>query len=210
LHEVHGEKGEPIARLTPLGWTCVGQTTRSSNVEDSYFTFFAVDLDSTLRKFWEIEHETIEIGRDLMSPEDAIIVGKTQQSIVNQDSMYEVSIPWKEKKDALPNNYSLALNRLKNTEKRLKRDTKIGQIYAEAIAEYEKKGYISKVSPTDRDPARVWYLPHIPVIKEDKETTNVRIVFDGSAKYENVCLNDVIFQGPKLQNELFYVLLRFR
>ena len=38
----------------------------------------------------------------------------------------------------------------------------------------------------------------------------MRIVFDASAKYNGTALNDVIYQGPKLQNDLFNVLLRFR
>ena len=36
------------------------------------------------------------------------------------------------------------------------------------------------------------------------------MVFDTSAKCNGVSLNDMIHQGPKLQNELFDVLLRFR
>ena len=35
-------------------------------------------------------------------------------------------------------------------------------------------------------------------------------MFDASAKYEEVSLNDVLLQGPKLQNDLFAVLLRFQ
>ena len=34
--------------------------------------------------------------------------------------------------------------------------------------------------------------------------------FDASAKYEGVSLNDKIHQGPKLQRDLFDVMLRFR
>ena len=34
--------------------------------------------------------------------------------------------------------------------------------------------------------------------------------FDASAKYCGVSLNDAIHQGPKLQEELFKVLIRFR
>ena len=37
----------------------------------------------------------------------------------------------------------------------------------------------------------------------------MRIVFDASARYEDQSLNDVIFQGRKLQRDLFDVLLRF-
>ena len=54
------------------------------------------------------------------------------------------------------------------------------------------------------------YLPHFPVVRKDRSTTKVRIVFDGSARYNSTALNDVIYQGPKLQNDLFNVLLRFR
>ena len=55
-----------------------------------------------------------------------------------------------------------------------------------------------------------WYLPHLPVIRPDKDTTKIRIVFDASAKCQGISLNDAINQGPKLQRDLFDVLMRFR
>ena len=47
-------------------------------------------------------------------------------------------------------------------------------------------------------------------IRLDKDTTKTRIVFDASAECGGVSLNDVIHQGPKLQRDLFGVLLCFR
>ena len=47
-------------------------------------------------------------------------------------------------------------------------------------------------------------------MKPQKVTTKVRIIFDGSAKCDGISLNDAIHQGPKLQCELFDILLRFR
>ena len=44
----------------------------------------------------------------------------------------------------------------------------------------------------------------------DKSTTSVRIVFDCAAKYDGISLNDMIHAGPKLQQDLFNVLVRFR
>ena len=38
----------------------------------------------------------------------------------------------------------------------------------------------------------------------------MRIVFDASAKHDGISLNDMIYQGPKLQRDLLDVLLRFR
>ena len=61
IREIYGKPGEPIARLTPLGWTCVGKTkkrlessTHSSNL--SYFVSGGInEINRTLEKFWEIE-----------------------------------------------------------------------------------------------------------------------------------------------------------
>jgi hypothetical protein len=55
-----------------------------------------------------------------------------------------------------------------------------------------------------------WYLPHFPVVRMNRATTKVRIVFDASAKTDGISLNDRISQGPKLQRSLVDVLLRFR
>lgn len=38
----------------------------------------------------------------------------------------------------------------------------------------------------------------------------MRIVFDASAESDGVSLNELIYPGPKLQNDLFDVLVRFR
>ena len=48
-------------------------------------------------------------------------------------------------------------------------------------------------------------------MRHDKETTNVRIVFDGSAKVDRCTpLNEALFSGPSLLCMIFDILLRFR
>ena len=39
IQEVRGKPGEPITRLTPLGWTCIGNTGPTS--QEVYHTNFA-------------------------------------------------------------------------------------------------------------------------------------------------------------------------
>lgn len=65
IQEVRGKPGEPIARLTPLGWTCSGNTGLTSQVvchTNFAYTYFVKNQDeiqqinSTLKKFWEIEN----------------------------------------------------------------------------------------------------------------------------------------------------------
>ena len=53
------------------------------------------------------------------------------------------------------------------------------------------------------------YLPNFPVVREDKETTKVRVVYDSAARYGGISLNDTKLPGPKLQQDVFDVLLRF-
>ena len=57
----------------------------------------------------------------------------------------------------------------------------------------------------------VYYLPHRAVLKEDRRTTKVCIVFDASAKYKSeLSLNEVLDTGPCLLLRIFDILLRFR
>ena len=94
-------------------------------------------------------------------------------------------------------------------EKRLQRNIEIAKAYQDTISKHLEKRYIKQVDCTENEGA-TWYLPRFAVVKRDRSTTKICIVFDASARYHDVALNDVVFQGPKLQCELFGALLRFR
>lgn len=51
-------------------------------------------------------------------------------------------------------------------------------------------------------------MPHFPVVKEERVTTKVRVVFDAASKHDGKSLNDTMLPGPKLQ--VVDVLTRFR
>ncbi len=53
----------------------------------------------------------------------------------------------------------------------------------------------------------VHYLPHHAVIRKDKHTMKLRVVYDASAKSEGPSLNDCLLTGPKFDLD---ILLRFR
>ncbi|KRY40774.1 hypothetical protein T01_13564 [Trichinella spiralis] len=59
-------------------------------------------------------------------------------------------------------------------------------------------------------PGRTWYVPHHAVYKNTDGQLKCRVVFDGSAKYAGVFLNDNLETGPNLQADLVGILLRFR
>ena len=84
----------------------------------------------------------------------------------------------------------------------------------DVFREWEEKGIIEDVPveetrlPEDR---KVFYLSHRPVIREESITTKIPPVFDGSATDQNgLSINDVLHTGPKLQNDIVDILMRFR
>ena len=223
--DVQGEKGGPVARLGPLGWTCIGspegeQGSRArAHVSRALFAqepsvgidSVCCDIDHILKRFWEVENcGTERVDNVIFTEEENEVLKKLKASIHYTGNGYKVGVPWKEDKPLLPNNCRTALIRLRNTENKLKKDCALGEEYSQIIRAYVKKGYLRKVEPDEPLPPEVWYLPHFPVIRMDKTTTKVRIVFDCSAKTDGVSLNDVICAGPKLQKNLFDVLIRFR
>ncbi|XP_070556535.1 uncharacterized protein [Ptychodera flava] len=218
--DIRGRPGEPIARLTPLGWTCIGNTVCSNvdkmqhqtNFAHTYFVKHSSELaeiNNTLRQFWEIEDIPDISEIPVLSRDDQIALHKVQNSLTFVDGRYQVATPWREDVPELPNNYDMAKQRLLNTEKKLLKNEDIGKAYVENIRQYVNKGYVHKIPEAEENQSK-WYLPHFAVVRPDRTTTKTRIVYDASAKYEDIALNDIIHQGPKLQRDLFDVLLRFR
>lgn len=67
----------------------------------------------------------------------------------------------------------------------------------------------AEVAPPLKEDEECWYLPSFGVYHPQKPD-QIRVVFDSSAQYSGVSLNDVLLTGPNLNNSLLGVLLRFR
>ena len=212
LRDIRGKPGEPVARLTPLGWTCVAPTVHANHTGVGV-TLHATDqeglTDSLLRSFWEIENISRET-ETVLSADEQQLLSDAKKSMVKDGQRYQVSVPWRDKAPQLANNYDMALQRLESTERRLAKQPVVAAAYAATIDKYVDKGYVRRVPSQGADGQAGWLLPHFPVVRLDKSTTKVRIVFDASARHCGTSLNDTIHQGPKLQQDLSNVLLRFR
>ena len=209
-----------MARLTPLGWTCVGSPNglKGSCLQTSFTHTYLVrehrqdsdEISVLLCSFWEVEASGTLKEAQILNYDDKLALEKVEKSIKYVDGRYQVAIPWKDDKPELPDNYNMAVRRLFNTEKRLCNNPEVGDTYSKCISQYLEKGYIRKIDPAESRTSSKWYLPHFPVVRPDRTTTKTRIVFDASAKCEGFSMNDTILPGPKLQKNLNDVLLRFR
>ena len=82
--------------------------------------------------------------------------------------------------------------------------------YDTIFKEYLQEGIIGKASNIPNE-GYIHYLSHPPVIRNDRETSKIRVVFDASAIFKHEkSLNDVLDLGPCLLPLLFNILPRFR
>lgn len=132
IREVWGRPREAIARLTPLGWSCldnpgsVGRTIAQIHFASTYFVKDRAEieeLNSNLKRYWEIEEMPLvgtgTVGyKPIVRIEEQWAMKKIEQSIGFENNMYRVGVPWRSNERTLPNNYGMALRRLENTEKK--------------------------------------------------------------------------------------------
>ena len=121
---------------------------------------------------------------------------------------YQVSLPWREYRETLPTNHELSLKRLhdfcaEEPEVLAEYDKTLRDQLASGIVEHVEAGDVGELR-------RVHYLPHHAVIRRDKQTTRVRVVYDVSSSSSGPSLNNCLHTGPKYNQRILEILLRFR
>jgi len=93
----------------------------------------------------------------------------------------------------LPGHYDLALKRLGGLLKCLRHTPDILCKYDAVIKDQLNKGIIEAVDYGKEPVHQVHYLPHHAVIRNDKDTTKLRVVYDASARTHGPELNDCLY-----------------
>ncbi|XP_073946595.1 uncharacterized protein [Choristoneura fumiferana] len=172
-----------------------------------------VKEDDLLRKFWEMENEPNLIQRKMSENEKACEDFFNATAMRDDEGRFVVRLPFTtdDPKCQYGNSRDIAAKRLEALEKRLLRDPALREEYNKVFAEYISLNHMKAVDKNELEDPKAVYLPHHPVVREDKETTKLRIVFNASSKgTNNVSLNDDLLVGPKLQQDLRHILMRWR
>lgn len=118
----------------------------------------------------------------------------------NADDYWEAPLPFLNQRPPLPNNKLQAINRAQALDRSLRRNpTKKGHVSTIMDKLFEKR-YAEEAPPLPDNKER-WYLPMFGVYHPQKKDS-IRMVFDSSAKFNNVSLNDVLLKGPDITNNL--------
>ena len=199
-----------------LGWLISGpvkSNTESCSVNVTSTHVFKIECQASpqhdpneqVSEFWRLD--LIGINEE----EPSVYDEKFNDCVSFKNSRYEVLLPFKENHPKSPN-FSLSVKRLKSLKHRLTKSPTLYNQYSEVIKEQLQLGIIEVVPEEEEtDVGHVTYLPHREVVREDKMSTKVRVVFDASAKGSNgVSLNDCLYKGDCLVPLLYDLLLKFR
>ncbi|GFW03595.1 integrase catalytic domain-containing protein [Trichonephila clavipes] len=165
------------------------------------------DLNKTLKKFWEIEGVHIEpkVDTEVSLCEDYFV--RTHRR--NCEGRYVVSMALNKDPSCLGNSKDIAIRRLNSLWKRLSRDSSYLSLYAEFLKEYEELGHLERVVESSEPPTH-YYIPHHGVLRPEKLTTKLRIVFNGSSPTTTgISLNDILLKG-EVKEDVFETISRFR
>ena len=217
-----GDSG-PIAIHTKVSWVLSGPSTSASSMQNAVnlsvthvlhkgsISESCFALDEQLRKFWDLE----ALGINSSDTVDTSVLSEFKEKIQFKEGRYEVALPWKHQHQSLPNNYELCHQCLQGLIRRLHRDPVVLEKYDSIIRNQIQQGIVEHRENVRKDQEmptteRIHYLPHHAVIRRDKDTTKLRIVYDASARSRGPSLNDCLHTGPKLQQSIFDLLLHFR
>ena len=201
----------PTAVYSKLGWLLSGPLSSSSRALVTHVLTACAKtyqekkgLEAQLKEFWELE----AIG---IKENDDTLYDQFKENVEFNGDRYEVALPWRDHVFSIPNNYELSLKRLKGLLRRLKHQPALFREYDKYIRDQVEGGIVEIVEePNHTDGDKVHYLPHHAVIRQDKQTTKLRVVYDGSARSVGPSLNECLHVGPKFNQHIVEILVRFR
>ncbi len=236
--QVNGPNNAPFAQQLDLGWVVIGEVCLGNVHRPTVNTFKTNVLESGRHSIFQPCMSFMQVKETQQSGSTSIkatekTLGQTVFSRTEHDNKPAPSVEdtaflkimdtnvyrndangcvapllFREPRQPLPNNKEQVANRFKCLQRTLKRKPEMQQQYV-AFMEKIFTNRHAEVAPPLREGDECWYLPTFGVYHPQKPN-QIRVVFDSSARYSGISLNDVLLTGPDLNNSLVGVLLCFR
>lgn len=204
---IKGENdSQPIAQQTQLGWLLCGHANTCQ-----YQCNVVLNNIDDIQRFWSIEDIGDEDQSNMSQEEHHCIKHYRDQTTRQKDGRYIVRLPMKPNTlTSLGESKHKAIAQFRQLEKKFTKDETIAEGYKTFINEYINLGHMT-LTNNDGNQTPHCYLPHHCVIKSESTTTALRVVFNASSPTSSgVSLNDVMYSGPNLQQDLLSLILKWR
>ena len=198
-----GRRGDPVVEYTRFGWTLMspGAETDLSPV------YLALNSTADYDRLCALD--VLGLADNPTGGQGDVYDEFKEQLTRSPEGWYETALPWKGNHPPLPNNKEGSMYRLNSLLRKLQRTNMLSQ-YDAVIREQLEEGVVER-APTEAT-GKEFYLPHRAVVRENAETTKLRVVYDASARTHSGApsLNECLHAGPPLQSKLWSVLTRSR
>ena len=182
-NQIKGTSG-PVAVETKLGFILSGPVNENSGgSKTSVFSTHTMKCATSLSPDEQIRESYAKCfeTNPKSNPNVQEILEEFESETIFKDGHYEVKLPFKEEITNLGDNYARSKSRLKNmVQRQFKDNPEFLKTYDDILQQQLSAGVIEKVEHYEI--GQTHYLPHRPVVREDKQSTKVRIVFDASCK----------------------------
>ncbi|XP_045493291.1 uncharacterized protein LOC123692575 [Colias croceus] len=213
---IRGPPGAPVAQRTKLGWILSGEVQTVTQKPACYGVVVntQVNINDLLKKFWELEESEVSSNSGVILTEEEQKCEELYSKTTKKDDTgrYIVRLPFKTDNPQckIGKSEDIASKRFCNLERKLTRNPEFGKEYKAVIQEYLDLEHAEVVPELEVSRDSV-YLPHHAVVRTDKSTSKVRVVFDASCPAGNgVSLNSELMVGPTLQPDLRNIIMRWR
>lgn len=212
MHRIWSNGHCAIAQLTALGWIIYGHMLpyKGDRLRNLHATIDIEDarIDQLLIKYWNAD--TIPRARQWTADEQRAeeIFVKTHRREAN--GRYTVQIPFVHDKKPLGDSAKMAKACFLSVERRLHRNPSLFAQYKAVFDDYRALKHMVLAPERPLDHSEAYHIPHHAINVADSNK-KFRVVFNASAATTTgVPLNDQQLAGPRLQDDLNTIFLRFR
>jgi hypothetical protein len=187
------QNGHLRLQNTHLGWVLGGQLHLQGlgTVSTNNVSINMDNLNSLVGRFWEVESYkplcSNNLTKDEIKTENHFI--QTFQKDVTE--RFIVKLPSRNNVIELGDSYNLAKKRFLNLESKLIKNKQFQTDYGNFIREYRNLGHMENVPLIEINNPDCYYLPHHAVYKNSLDSKKIRVVFDASAKSNNVIVKSI-------------------
>ncbi|XP_077389538.1 uncharacterized protein LOC144026608 [Festucalex cinctus] len=234
---INGPHNAPFAQRLDLGWVVVGEVCLGKLHKPTVSSFKTVVLENGRPTIFEPCNSLVQLkethhtNRSRTAPEQTLgqtVFNRTENDnkpalsiqdtlflkimddamCRDEDNSWVAPLPFKNPRRQLPNNKEQAIGRFSSLRRNLSRKPEMQKQYVTFMEKIFSNDH-AEIAPSLNEGEECWYLPTFGVYHPQKKN-QIRVVFDSSAQFAGVSLNNVLLTGPDLNNTLIGVLLRFR
>jgi len=195
----------PTAFSSVFGWILIGPV--GDPVGYSYQSLpicMNASIERVMERFWHVEEPEI-------APVTFTSEGCCEQ--IFRDEMtrlpsgrFAVPLPFRGPVETYVGSREVAVRRFEALERKLCANSVLKSLYVKFMSEYIALGHMSVATSPGR-----YIIPHHAVYHPEIDPDKIRVVFDASARgFRGPSLNECLWSGPKLQQDIVDVLTRFR